>query len=308
MTESITVRCPKCSEEFPLSEAVLGSVRDGLEKELGADVERREKALAEKSKVLAERKQALEKQAAEQQEQVEAQVKQQLARATGEIKAKAVQQATEAQEMTMKELRAELVEKAGALKNLQAQELELRREKRQLEEAREALKLEVQRTLDEERGKLKVQLRAALDLDTYFVDTTCVKANIHFPVDWILFRDATRTLMKAVVLIRQQGLKHRMEEPQLFMSRMNRLCIEMSQARTQPDNQRRRKRIFRKIDKLSEVVREHARRYRELLAEQWEKTEWTRPQTDQVLRRMDNVLTQLPQARRQARQHSARHC
>jgi hypothetical protein len=32
------------------------------------------------------------------------------------------------------------------------------------------------------------------------VDTTALKANVHFPVDWILLRDATRTLMKAVTL------------------------------------------------------------------------------------------------------------
>ncbi len=163
MTESIAVRCPKCSEEFPLGEAVLGSVRDGLEKELGADVERREKALADKLKALGEQQNALAKRAAEQQEQVEAQVKQQVARATEEIKTKAAKQALEAQEMAMKELRAELSDKAGALRKAQEQELELRREKRQLEEAKEALKLEVQRTLDEERGKLKEQLRAASD-------------------------------------------------------------------------------------------------------------------------------------------------
>ena len=148
----------------------------------------------------------------------------------------------------------------------------------------------------------KLKLKAALDLDAYFVDTTCVQSNIHFPVDWILFRDATRTLMKSVRLIREQGLKHRMEEPQVFMSRMNRLCIQMSQARIQPDHQRRRKRIFRKIDKLAQVVRGHARRYRQQLDEQWEKTEWTRKQAEQVLGRMDNVLRQLPAARRQARQ------
>jgi hypothetical protein len=163
MTESITVRCPSCHDEFPLSEAVLGSVRDGLAKELRADVERRERTLAEKLKSLSEQQSALEKKAAEQQEQVEAQVKQRLARATEEIKVKAAQQATEAQELAMKDLRAELSEKAAALKNAQVQELELRKEKRLLEEAKEALKLEVQRTLDEERGKLKEQLRAASD-------------------------------------------------------------------------------------------------------------------------------------------------
>jgi len=153
-----------------------------------------------------------------------------------------------------------------------------------------------------EQEAQKLQLQAALDLDAYFVDTTCVKSNIHFPVDWVLFRDATRTLMKSVRLIRQQGLKHRMEEPEVFMGRMNGLCIQMSQARIQPDHQRRRKGIFRKIDQLAQVVRGHARRYRQQLEEQWEKTEWTRKQTQQVLSRMDNVLSQLPAARRQARQ------
>jgi hypothetical protein len=153
-----------------------------------------------------------------------------------------------------------------------------------------------------EQEAQKLQLPAALDLDAYFVDTTCVKSNIHFPVDWVLFRDATRTLMKSVRLIRQQGLKHRMEEPEVFMGRMNGLCIQMSQARIQPDHQRRRKRIFRKIDQLAQVVRGHARRYRQQLEEQWEKTQWTRKQAQQVLSRMDNVLRQLPAARRQARQ------
>jgi len=163
MTESIAVRCPSCHHEFPLGEAVLGSVRDGLTKELHADVERREKTLAEKLKTLSEQQSALKKKAAEQQELVEAQVRQQVARATEEIKTKAAKQALEAQEVVMKDLRAELSDKAGALRKAQEQELELRKEKRLLEEAKEALKLEVQRTLDEERGKLKEQLRAASD-------------------------------------------------------------------------------------------------------------------------------------------------
>jgi IS5 family transposase len=48
-------------------------------------------------------------------------------------------------------------------------------------------------------------------------------------------------------------------------------------------------------------VRHHARRYRDLLERGWQKTEWTKAQAQQVLRRMDRVLEQLPQARKQAR-------
>ena len=54
-----------------------------------------------------------------------------------------------------------------------------------------------------------LQLAEPLDLETAFVDCTCIKADIHFPVDWVLLRDATRTLMQALQLIRQQGLTHR---------------------------------------------------------------------------------------------------
>jgi hypothetical protein len=147
-----------------------------------------------------------------------------------------------------------------------------------------------------------LQLEQAVDLEACFLDTTCLQANIHYPVDWVLLRDATRTLMKGVQLIRGQGLCHRMEEPALFIKRMNRLCIEMTHSPKKTDSKKHRKKGLRKMDKLIGTVANHARRYRQLLDEQWEKTQWTRPQAEQVLRRLDNVLEQLPAARKQARQ------
>jgi hypothetical protein len=147
----------------------------------------------------------------------------------------------------------------------------------------------------------KVCLPEAVDLEQCWLDTTCLQANIHYPVDWVLLRDATRTLMKAVTLIRAQGLKRRMEEPELFISRMNKLCIQMTQTSAKQDSQRHRKKTLRKMDKMVATVAGHARRYRQLLDQEWDQTEWTRAQAEQVLRRMDQVLEQLPQARRQAR-------
>lgn len=148
----------------------------------------------------------------------------------------------------------------------------------------------------------KFQMPEPVDLETCFLDTTCVAANIHYPVDWVLLRDATRTLMKATTLIREQGLKHRMEPPEVFITRINRLCIQMTHTRAKEDSQRQRKITLRKMDRVVGTVAAHARRYRKLLDEQWEQTDWTRPQAEQVLRRMDQVLEQLPQARQQARQ------
>jgi hypothetical protein len=147
-----------------------------------------------------------------------------------------------------------------------------------------------------------LRLEEAVDLETCFLDTTCLKANIHYPVDWVLFRDATRTLIKAIALIRAQRLRHRMEEPSSFLTRMNRLCIEMAHAPKRIDSKRHRKKVLRKMDRLVRSVRDHAKRYRNLLDSNCQRTEWTRPQAEVVLRRIDGILALLPAARKQALQ------
>jgi len=146
----------------------------------------------------------------------------------------------------------------------------------------------------------KLGLTEALDLDEYFLDSTCVKANIHFPTDWVLLRDGVRTLMKATLLTRQAGLRGRMEAPEEFLRRMNRLSIAMSQQTRRAGRKKGRKRVLRAMKKLVGVVRAHARRHRDLLDQQWEQTEWTRAQAEQILRRIDGVLELLPRAQKQA--------
>lgn len=146
----------------------------------------------------------------------------------------------------------------------------------------------------------QLQLEQPLDLDAWFLDTTCLKAHIHFPVDWVLFRDATRTLMKATRLIRGQGLKQRMEEPAAFLGRMNKLCLQMTHARRAPDSKKRRKKTVRQMKTLLKTIEAHARRHRQLLDENWAQTDWTRKQAEQILARLDRVLEQLPAAVKQA--------
>lgn len=146
----------------------------------------------------------------------------------------------------------------------------------------------------------KLGLKEALDVEEYFLDSTCLKANIHFPTDWVLLRDGVRTLMKATLLIRKAGLRGRMEPPELFLRRMNRLSIEMTQQARRNGSKKGRKRVLRQMKKLVGVVRAHARRHRERLDQQWEQTEWTRAQAEQILRRLDAVLERLPRAQKQA--------
>lgn len=143
-------------------------------------------------------------------------------------------------------------------------------------------------------------LANAVELEMVWTDTTCVKANIHFPIDWVLLRDAARTLIKAVKLIRRHGLKHRMPGPESFLREMNSLAMKMTQSRRKPESGKARKKVLRQMKRLVKVIEGHARRYRQLLDESWEETDWSRAQAEVVLRRIDGVLAQLPAAVRQA--------
>ena len=140
----------------------------------------------------------------------------------------------------------------------------------------------------------------ALDLEAYFLDTTCVKLHIHFPVDWVLLRDAARTLMKATMLIRKRDLKVRMEEPEEFLKRMNQLCMKMTHARRKKDGKRARKAVLREMKKLSKIIAAHAERHRELLEERWQETDLKEGEARQIMERITTVLERLPQAIRQA--------
>jgi hypothetical protein len=106
--------------------------------------------------------------------------------------------------------------------------------------------------------------------------------------------------MKATRLIRTHGLKQRMAAPEDFLKAMNRLSLQMTFARRAQDSKKQRKKILRLMKQQVKVVAGHARRHRALLDQEWAQTDWTRPQAEQVLRRMDGVLALLPQAQKQA--------
>lgn len=153
---------------------------------------------------------------------------------------------------------------------------------------------------DEELAQQLLYRETALQFDEVFADTTCVKANIHFPVDWVLLRDASRTLIKTILLIRSKGIKHRINDPEQFLRDMNKLCIEMTHVRKKRDAQKMRKRIFRRMKKLMKTIEKHAHTYHHELTNRWQETEWSQLETQVVLDRMANILDQLPQAIYQA--------
>ena len=145
-------------------------------------------------------------------------------------------------------------------------------------------------------------LDCALVLDVLLMDSTCLTADIHYPVDWVLLRDATRTLMGSIQWIRDHGLKNRLEAPESFLSRINGLCMAMAQAGKTfvVDSKKKRKAVLRKMKEVLNAVERHAVAHRQLLDAEWETTGVSRGRVEAVLRRMDNILEQLPAAKKQA--------
>lgn len=161
MTSSptITVTCPACGHEFPLSEAVLGSLREGVRKELSADVSKREHSLEKKLAELRSREEQIRKQSVD----LESEVQKRLQTQLKEAETRARKLAEDSLALQLKDLESQLAEKAGALRTAQEKELELRRAQRRLKEEREAFEVEMTRKIDAERDALRQKLTAQLE-------------------------------------------------------------------------------------------------------------------------------------------------
>jgi hypothetical protein len=144
-------------------------------------------------------------------------------------------------------------------------------------------------------------LSEPISFDDVYFDSTCVKADIHFPIDWVLLRDAARTLMKATALIRKHGLKHRMPlEPLEFLSEMNTLCMKMTAKARCADGRKQRKKVLREMKSLEKRIARHARAHVEILKTRRVETDLTQPQAQLIITRIESVLDQLPAAVKQA--------
>jgi len=137
------VTCPHCEREFSLGE---GFAKRSLEEFVRAG----EQAIAgERNSAIAALKQALQ----ERDERHAAALK--------EMRALEQSSAATLAAQARSRLEDELKVKAGQIAELQGKELELRRERAQLDEARQALELETQRRLDAQRREIEDRVRAA---------------------------------------------------------------------------------------------------------------------------------------------------
>jgi hypothetical protein len=145
------ITCPNCGEEFEISDALTGRIREHLKGELLQEVSRREARLKEKTEALKAREEQISKSREAIDEEIETQLKSRLA----DAERKAAKELEGKYSDQLKDLQGTIAEKDEVLKKLKDQELELRKEQRKLKEAAESLELEVARKLDEERDKIR---------------------------------------------------------------------------------------------------------------------------------------------------------
>jgi hypothetical protein len=116
-------------------------------------------------------------------------------------------------------------------------------------------------------GAHTLGLETPVDLGVEYVDATALKARVHYPVDWLLLRDAVRTLTLAITQVRERGILSRMPQtPGEYRCAMNKLCIQMTHARRTKDAKKIRKKIFRRMKKqlrtVVKLARGHLRKLR----------------------------------------------
>jgi hypothetical protein len=135
-----TIKCPKCGCEIPLTEVIEHQIEDQLARE-------RAEQEAHYSAELAAR---------------ESQLRQELATSQEEFQTELTRQAAEKIASETQDLREKCDQQAGELKAARAQELKLREAKRELEELREKLELEVARAVDAERARVAAEVSERL--------------------------------------------------------------------------------------------------------------------------------------------------
>lgn len=145
------ITCPNCGEEFELSDALTGRIREHLKAELLQEVSRREAKLKDKTDALRAKEEQISKSREKIDEEIEARLKEQML----VIEKKAAKKLEGQYADQLKDLQGAIEEKDEAIKSFREKELELRKEQRKLKEAAESLELEVARKLDEEREKIR---------------------------------------------------------------------------------------------------------------------------------------------------------
>ena len=139
-----------------------------------------------------------------------------------------------------------------------------------------------------------------IDTDVWLMDSTCLKLDIHFPVDWVLLKDCVKSIIQSIIEIREHGIRHRMAEPSKFLSTINKLSMEMTNAAKRSGKKKDRKATFRKMRRLLLRVKEHGERYLKKLRIEGEAHGLTPAQVKVIEKKLTHTINMVPAVIHQA--------
>jgi hypothetical protein len=155
-----SIKCPECGAVIPITETLHHQLAEQAKAELRQQITQERKALTEKERQLKKREASL----ASAEQNIEERLQKRLEAEKAKLRQAALDKARGELAVELADLRADAAEKATKLKEAQEAELKLRKEKRDLEEAKRNLQLEVTRTLDQERERIREEAtQAALE-------------------------------------------------------------------------------------------------------------------------------------------------
>jgi hypothetical protein len=143
--------CPYCHKEIPLSEAITHSIREEIQKEFEKDIKKKEEELVQKENLLSTKEKAIQEEIAKK-----------LALERVKIEEETKKRLEESMYLRIKDLQEELKQKEEKLEEMRKTELQLRKERRELEDRQKSLELEIARRLDEEREKIRQEAESRI--------------------------------------------------------------------------------------------------------------------------------------------------
>jgi hypothetical protein len=155
MTNSIhkldSIRCPNCGEQIPVSEAIYHQIADQTRAEFKTESLEQQKKLAAKERELADKEKTIEQT-----------VKEHVESARIKLLKEAEASARQSVSVEIEDLKRRADERGQQLEVAQKAELELRKQKRELEDREKNLELETTRKMDEERKTIQEETEKRL--------------------------------------------------------------------------------------------------------------------------------------------------
>lgn len=139
-----------------------------------------------------------------------------------------------------------------------------------------------------------------IDSEIMLLDSTCLKLDIHFPTDWVLLRDCVKSIIQSIICIRKAGIIYRMDDPESFISNINKLCMKMTQSANAKDGKKQRKATFREMKKILKRVTAHGERYLVLIKSKGEHFGLSAAQISHISEPLEHTIGLVPKVIEQA--------